>query len=74
MQSSSGELNGQETLQRFLQRCDMIDDILRHVATKNLQGIRIPFSFSRLLQFCGWGITCATRSPTAKGTCCRLTG
>jgi hypothetical protein len=49
MQSSSCELNGQETLQRFLQQCDMIDDILRHVATKNLQGIRIPFSFSRLL-------------------------
>jgi hypothetical protein len=42
-------LNGQETLHKFLQQCDMIDDILRHVTTKNLQRIRIPFSFSRLL-------------------------
>ena len=48
-QASSLELNGQETLQRFLQQCDMIDDILRHVATKNLQSIRIPLSFSGLL-------------------------
>ncbi|HMH21964.1 MAG TPA: DinB family protein [Puia sp.] len=49
MQASECVLNGQETLQKFLQQCDMIDDILRHVTTKNLQAIRIPFSYTRLL-------------------------
>jgi hypothetical protein len=49
LHASSCLLDGQETLQRFLQQCDMIDDILRHVSTKNLQAIRIPFTFSRLL-------------------------
>lgn len=41
-------LNGMEELHRFLHQCDAIDDILRHVATKDLNAIRIPFSFSRL--------------------------
>src|SRR5882724_32312 len=50
MHADGCALNGQETLQKFLQQCDMIDDILRHVVTKNLQRIRIPFSSSRLLQ------------------------
>lgn len=46
----NGNLNGHEVLQRFLQQCDGIDDILRHVATKNLQKIRIPFASTRFLQ------------------------
>ena len=44
------ELDGREVLQRFLQHCDAIDDILRHIATKNLQQIKIPFSSIRLLR------------------------
>ena len=43
-----GTLDGKEILQRFLQQCDMLDDILRHSSTKDLQRIRIPFCFSRL--------------------------
>ncbi len=43
-----GAQDGKETLQRFLQQCDMLDDILRHSSTKDLQRIRIPFCFSRL--------------------------
>lgn len=49
LHAGSGVLDGQDTLHRFLQQCDMIDDILRHVSTKNLQRIKIPFSFSKLL-------------------------
>lgn len=43
-------LDGMEVLQRFLQQCDAIDDIVRHVSTKNLERIKIPFSFSRLVR------------------------
>lgn len=43
-------LDGHEELQRFLQQCDALDDILRHVSTKDLQGIKIPFSFTRFLR------------------------
>jgi len=51
MQADCGApLDGQDILHRFLQQCDMIDDILRHVSTKNLQRIKIPFSFSKFLQ------------------------
>src|SRR5258708_13051469 len=42
------EQDGKEVLQRFLQQCDAFDDIFRHVATKDLQHIKIPFSFTRL--------------------------
>jgi len=44
-----GFLDGQDILHRFLQQCDMVDDILRHVSTKNLQHIKIPLSFTRFL-------------------------
>jgi hypothetical protein len=43
-------LDGREVLTRFLQHCDAIDDVLRHVATKNLQQIKIPFSSTPLLR------------------------
>jgi DinB superfamily len=46
----SEELDGREVLHRFQQHCDAIDDILRHIATKNLQRIKIPFSSTRLLR------------------------
>ena len=42
-------VDGKEVLESFLRKCDAIDDILRHVTTKDLQRIKIPFSFSRLL-------------------------
>jgi hypothetical protein len=42
-------MDGKEVLETFLQKCDAIDDILRHVTTKDLQRIKIPFYFSRLL-------------------------
>jgi hypothetical protein len=42
--------DGKEVLESFLSKCDSIDDILRHVSTKDLQRIKIPFSFSRILR------------------------
>jgi hypothetical protein len=44
-----GKLDGKEILQRFLQQCDMLDDIIRHSSVKDLQRIKIPFCFSRLV-------------------------
>jgi hypothetical protein len=44
------EQDGKEVLQKFLLQCDAFDDILRHVATKDLQQIKIPYSFTRLVQ------------------------
>jgi hypothetical protein len=41
--------DGKEVLESFLRKCDAIDDILRHVSTKDLQRIRIPLSVSRLV-------------------------
>jgi len=41
--------DGREALHRFLQQCDTIDDILRHVATKDLRRIKIRFSYTKLL-------------------------
>jgi DinB family protein len=46
----NGNLEGHEVLHRFLQQCDGLDDILRHVSTKNLQKIRIPFASNRFLR------------------------
>lgn len=43
------EQHGKEVLLKFLQHCDALDDIVRHVSTKDLQRIRIPFSVTRLL-------------------------
>jgi len=47
----SGEtLDAREVLESFQRKCDALDDILRHAATKNLQRIRIPFYFSKLVR------------------------
>lgn len=43
-------LDGREELNRFLQQCDALDDILRHVSTKDLQRIKIPFTISRFVR------------------------
>jgi DinB family protein len=48
--AGSEELDGREVLNRFLQHCDAVDDILRHIATKDLQQIKIPFSSIPLLR------------------------
>lgn len=50
LHASREGLDGQEELERFLQQCDALDDILRHVSTKDLQGIRIPVSFAKVLR------------------------
>lgn len=43
-------LEGHSELTRFLQQCDALDDILRHVFTKDLIKIKVPLSFSKLLR------------------------
>jgi hypothetical protein len=48
--AANGIVDGKEVLESFLRKCDAIDDILRHVSTKDLQRIKIPFSFSRVLR------------------------
>jgi hypothetical protein len=48
--AGNGIVDGKEVLESFLRKCDAIDDILRHVSTKDLQRIKIPFSFSRILR------------------------
>jgi hypothetical protein len=48
--ASKEGLDGYEELQRFLQQCDTLDDILRHVSTKDLQGIKIPLTFTKLIR------------------------
>jgi hypothetical protein len=50
MRPGEGMLDGLDILQRYLQNCDMIDDILRHAATKDLRGIKIPFSIFHVLK------------------------
>lgn len=37
-------LDGRAELESFQRKCDALDDILRHVATKNLKKIKIPIS------------------------------
>ena len=46
----STHLDGHDVLQRFLQHLDMLYDILLHARTKDLEGIRIPLAFNRLLK------------------------
>ena len=47
----SGEmLDARDVLESFQRKCDALDDILRHAATKNLQLIKVPFYFSRLVR------------------------
>jgi DinB superfamily len=43
------ELDAREALEAFMRHCDSLDDILRHVATKDLRRIRIPFFMPRLV-------------------------
>ena len=43
-------VDARETLEGFLRHCDALDDILRHVAGKDLRRIRIPFFMPRLVQ------------------------
>jgi DinB superfamily len=38
-------------IESFQRKCDALDDILRHAATKDLQRIRIPFHFIPLVHF-----------------------
>lgn len=42
-------LDGHDVLNRFLQQQDMIHDILTHARSKDLQRIKVPFSFTKLL-------------------------
>jgi hypothetical protein len=47
------ELKGQEVqevIRSFQRHCDALDDILRHVATKDLRRISIPFYFPAVLR------------------------
>src|SRR5260221_689498 len=47
----NGELlDARAVLESFQRKCDALDDILRHAATKNLRRIKIPFYSSRGLR------------------------
>ena len=43
-------IDSREELLVFLRHCDALDDILRHVATKDLRRITIPYFFPRFLR------------------------
>ncbi|WP_188927565.1 DinB family protein [Puia dinghuensis] len=43
-------LDGREELVAFQRHCDALDDILRHVWTKDLRRIRIPFALNGMVQ------------------------
>ncbi|HLZ87281.1 MAG TPA: DinB family protein [Puia sp.] len=45
-----GVLEGREELEAFQRHCDALDDILRHVGTKDLRRIRIPFFMNGLIR------------------------
>ncbi len=49
LRPSGDQLNGHEVLNRFLQQMDMIHDILRHAASKDLERIRIPLASTRMV-------------------------
>jgi hypothetical protein len=42
--------DAREALEAFERHCDALDDILRHVSTKDLQSIRIPVHSNRLIR------------------------
>ncbi|HEX3935273.1 MAG TPA: DinB family protein [Puia sp.] len=44
------QLDAREELGAFQRHCDALDDILRHVAAKNLRRIKIPFFVPRLIR------------------------
>jgi hypothetical protein len=46
----SEALDGQDVMRKFLQAEDTMHDIIRHASTKNLQKIRIPYSFTGLIK------------------------
>lgn len=48
--ASCETLDARDVLESFQRKCDALDDILRHAATKNLQRIKVPFYFSRLVR------------------------
>ena len=45
----AARIDARDELGRFQRHCDALDDILRHVATKDLRRISIPFFMPRLL-------------------------
>ena len=45
------EEDSRAVIESFQRKCDALDDILRHAATKDLFRIRIPFHFIPLLHF-----------------------
>jgi len=48
---ANGEtLDARAVLENFQRKCDELDDILRHAATKNLRRIMVPFYFTRLVR------------------------
>lgn len=47
---NGSSLDGRIALESFQRKCDALDDILRHAATKNLQHIKIPFYSSRIIR------------------------
>ncbi len=47
---SGRSLDARDALGSFQRKCDALDDILRHAATKNLQRIKIPFNSSSLFR------------------------
>lgn len=46
----AARLDAREELAAFQRHCDALDDILRHVAGKDLRRIRIPFFVPRLIR------------------------
>jgi len=42
--------DAREVLESFQRKCDALDDIMRHAATKDLQRIKVPFYLSRLVR------------------------
>ena len=46
----AANIDAREELSIFLRHCDALDDILRHVASKDLRRITIPFFLPRLLR------------------------
>jgi len=46
----SESLDGQEVMRKFLQAEDTMHDIIRHASSKNLEKIRIPYSFTGLVK------------------------
>jgi hypothetical protein len=50
LQPAYGALDPKEVLNRFLQQQDTLHDIIRHSSTKDIQGIKIPFAFTKTLK------------------------